>query len=137
MLRFRSTRALPLGVAAASLAVLASACSSTSASGSGGGGGGSLNLVAYSTPQKVYEALIPQFNATADGKGVSFKQSYGASGRQNRAAPPGRPAPGAPPPPPVHARRCRGGLPRAGHDQARRRRPRRVRLEVRPVQGHR
>src|SRR3954465_16091520 len=89
---FRSTRALPLGVAVASLAVLASACSSTSASGSGGGGGGSLNLVAYSTPQKVYEALIPQFNATADGKGVSFKQSYGASGSQSRAVLAGQPA---------------------------------------------
>jgi len=92
MLRLRSTRALPLGVAAASLAVLASACSSTSASGSGGGGGGSLNLVAYSTPQKAYEALIPQFNATADGKGVSFKQSYGASGSQSRAVLAGQPA---------------------------------------------
>jgi len=89
---FRSTRALPLGVAVASLAVLASACSTTSASGSGGGGGGSLNLVAYSTPQKVYEALIPQFNATADGKGVSFKQSYGASGSQSRAVLAGQPA---------------------------------------------
>src|SRR3954451_21850806 len=89
---FRSTRALPLGVAVASLAVLASACSTTSASGSSGGGGGSLNLVAYSTPQKVYEALIPQFNGTADGKGVSFKQSYGASGSQSRAVIAGQPA---------------------------------------------
>src|SRR4051812_26286381 len=89
---FRSTRALPLGVAVASLAVLASACSTTSASGSSGGGGGSLNLVAYSTPQKVYEALIPQFNGTADRKGVSFKQSYGASGSQSRAVIAGQPA---------------------------------------------
>src|SRR3954471_18526361 len=90
---FRSTRALPLGVAVASLAVLASACStSTNAASDSGGGSKSLNLVAYSTPQKVYEALIPQFNATADGKGIGFKQSYGASGSQSRAVLAGQPA---------------------------------------------
>jgi sulfate/thiosulfate transport system substrate-binding protein len=88
----RSTRALPLGVAVASLAVLASACSTSTNAASDSGGSKSLNLVAYSTPQKVYEALIPQFNATTDGKGVGFKQSYGASGSQSRAVLAGQPA---------------------------------------------
>jgi sulfate/thiosulfate transport system substrate-binding protein len=44
-----------------------------------------INLVAYSTPQKVYAKLIPAFNATSAGKGAKFNQSYGASGSQARA----------------------------------------------------
>jgi sulfate transport system substrate-binding protein len=44
-----------------------------------------LALVAYSTPKGAYEALIPGFQATPEGKGVSFTQSYGGSGEQSRA----------------------------------------------------
>jgi sulfate transport system substrate-binding protein len=58
---------------------------SGSASSSGGGGKTQLSLVAYSTPQVVYDDLIPAFQKTAAGKGVSFTQSYGASGDQSRA----------------------------------------------------
>jgi sulfate transport system substrate-binding protein len=50
-----------------------------------GGSGDQVSLVAYSTPQEAYEALIPQFNKTSEGKDVSFSQSYGASGDQARA----------------------------------------------------
>ena len=42
-------------------------------------------LVAYSTPQGAYESLIPAFQATTEGKGVTFSQSYGPSGDQSRA----------------------------------------------------
>jgi len=75
--------ALPL------LAVLA-ACGGASdtkggASTSGGDGNGELALVAYSTPQVVYDDVIPAFQKTAAGKGVGFTQSYGASGDQSRA----------------------------------------------------
>jgi sulfate transport system substrate-binding protein len=42
-------------------------------------------LVAYSTPEKAFEALIPAFEATPAGKGVSFSQSYGPSGEQSRS----------------------------------------------------
>lgn len=45
----------------------------------------SVALVAYSTPQKVYDKLIPAFQATAAGKGSTFSESYGASGSQARA----------------------------------------------------
>ncbi len=45
----------------------------------------SLNLVAYSTPREAYAKLIPMFQKTGDGDGVSFTQSYGASGDQARA----------------------------------------------------
>jgi sulfate/thiosulfate transport system substrate-binding protein len=51
----------------------------------GDGGSGNLSLVAYSTPQEAYEEIIPAFKATGDGKGVDFRQSYGASGDQERA----------------------------------------------------
>jgi sulfate/thiosulfate-binding protein len=44
-----------------------------------------LALVAYSTPQEAYSKLIPAFQATPEGKGVGFSQSYGASGDQSRA----------------------------------------------------
>src|SRR5829696_9457104 len=53
--------------------------------GSGGSGGNKLTLVAYSTPREAYEALIPAFQKTDAGKGVSFSQSYGGSGDQARA----------------------------------------------------
>src|SRR5258708_4023587 len=55
------------------------------ACGSSSGGGKSLALVAYSTPKGAYEKLIPAFEATSAGKGVTFSQSYGGSGEQSRA----------------------------------------------------
>jgi sulfate transport system substrate-binding protein len=62
-------------------ALLAAGCG-----GSGGSGGGDkLTLVAYSTPREAYEQLIADFQKTEAGKGVSFSQSYGASGDQSRA----------------------------------------------------
>ena len=67
---------LPLMIASA-LAV--TACGSSS------GGGKNVALVAYSTPKSAYEQLIPAFQATPDGKGASFSQSYGGSGEQSRA----------------------------------------------------
>jgi sulfate/thiosulfate transport system substrate-binding protein len=47
--------------------------------------GTTLSLVAYSTPREAYAKLIPMFQATPAGDGVSFRQSYGASGDQARA----------------------------------------------------
>jgi len=44
-----------------------------------------LALVAYSTPREAYGQLIPAFQKTPAGNGVSFSQSYGASGEQSRA----------------------------------------------------
>ena len=56
--------------------------------GSGGGaaeGSRSLSLVAYSTPEVVYDEIIPAFGRTEDGRDVGFKTSFGASGEQSRA----------------------------------------------------
>jgi sulfate/thiosulfate-binding protein len=47
--------------------------------------GTNLTLVAYSTPKLAYSKIIPAFQGTAAGKGVSFTQSYGPSGDQSRA----------------------------------------------------
>jgi len=59
----------------------------------GGGSGSTLNLVAYSTPQQVYEdKLEPAFKDTSDGKDVDFSNSFGASGDQSRAVESGQPA---------------------------------------------
>ena len=63
----------------AAVALLAAGC------GGSGGGGDKLTLVAYSTPREAYEQLIPAFQKTDAGKGISFSQSYGASGDQSRA----------------------------------------------------
>jgi sulfate transport system substrate-binding protein len=46
---------------------------------------GSLAIVAYSTPRTVYGKIIQAWQHTADGKGVSFTQSYAASTDQARA----------------------------------------------------
>jgi len=74
-----------LAAAAASALVLGvSACGGTSDSSDDGSGGG-LTLVAYSTPQEAYEEIIPAFNKTPEGEGVSFDQSYGPSGDQANA----------------------------------------------------
>jgi sulfate/thiosulfate transport system substrate-binding protein len=76
----KQTLAVLLSVAAAAVGL--SACGSSASSG---GSGKSLTLVAYSTPQAAFEKLIPAFEATPEGKGVSFKQSYGPSGEQSRS----------------------------------------------------
>src|SRR6478609_8192930 len=44
-----------------------------------------LTLVAYSTPKDAYGQLISSFQKTGAGNGVTFSQSYGASGEQSRA----------------------------------------------------
>jgi sulfate/thiosulfate-binding protein len=76
--------------------------SSSSGSTSGGGseetsggssGGAKLSVVGYSTPESVYaETLEPAFEKTPQGKGVSFSNSFGASGDQSRAVAAGQPA---------------------------------------------
>jgi sulfate/thiosulfate transport system substrate-binding protein len=71
-----------LVVLLASAVLALAACGGSSSSGSEGA---HLALVAYSTPQKAYEQLIPAFQKTSAGKGASFSQSYGPSGEQSRA----------------------------------------------------
>jgi sulfate/thiosulfate-binding protein len=86
----RSPIAVLLALAALVVAGCGGASDETDGSAGAGsasksGGGGSLSLVAYSTPQVVYDEIIPAFNKTEAGAGVTFKQSFGASGEQSRA----------------------------------------------------
>jgi sulfate/thiosulfate transport system substrate-binding protein len=83
----------------ASAALVAAGCGGASddndgeaAAAGGDGSKGSLSLVAYSTPQVVYDEIIPAFTATPEGKGLEFKTSFGASGDQSRAVEAGQPA---------------------------------------------
>jgi sulfate/thiosulfate-binding protein len=62
------------------------------AGSSSGGGGTQLALVGYSTPKKAYGALTSAFARTSAGEGVTFSQSFGASGSQSRAVDSGQPA---------------------------------------------
>jgi sulfate transport system substrate-binding protein len=66
--------------------------SGSSASGSGGKSSAQLALVGYSTPKKAYAALTSAFAKTSAGEGVTFTQSFGASGAQSRAVASGQPA---------------------------------------------
>lgn len=87
---------LALAAAATAAAMALSACagggaSDTAAAGTspGNSGGaaakaGTINLYAYAVPKVGFDKVIPGFNATAQGKGVTFQQSYGASGDQSR-----------------------------------------------------
>jgi sulfate/thiosulfate transport system substrate-binding protein len=63
--------------------------SSDESGGSDVSGGGdaktTLSLVAYSTPEVVYDEIIPDFQKTTEGGDVGFKTSFGASGDQSRA----------------------------------------------------
>jgi sulfate/thiosulfate-binding protein len=56
-----------------------------SAAASSGKGSTRLSLVAYSTPQVVYDEAIPAFKKTQAGEDVGFTESYGPSGDQSRA----------------------------------------------------
>jgi sulfate transport system substrate-binding protein len=91
---------VPIGLAAVLAACGGSSDSTTSATtgsasnaaATSGAGNTQLQLVAYSTPKKAYDALTAAFTQTSGGKGVSFGQSFGASGSQSRAVDTGQPA---------------------------------------------
>jgi sulfate/thiosulfate transport system substrate-binding protein len=99
-MRTRSRRLTALALlSVASLAVTVAGCGGSSdvastATGSNAAAKRStqLQLVAYSTPKKAYDALTAAFAQTSTGKGVGFGQSFGASGSQSRAVDSGQPA---------------------------------------------
>src|SRR6195952_3098740 len=72
-----------------------SSSSATTGEESSGGssGGAKLSVIGYSTPESVYtETLEPAFEKTPQGNGVSFSNSFGASGDQSRAVAAGQEA---------------------------------------------
>ena len=90
--------AIPAVIAAIAIAGCGGSSDTTTTSSSGGSttsassGGAQLQLVAYSTPKKAYDALTAAYEQTAQGKGVTFSESFGASGTQSRAVDSGQSA---------------------------------------------
>ncbi len=83
---------------AALLALVAAGCGGASDEVGGGDSQQSaaatkskLSLVAYAVPKVGFDKVIPLFAQTADGEGVTFSQSYGASGDQSRKVESGLP----------------------------------------------
>src|SRR3954468_21175293 len=87
-------------LAVALLAVVVAACggasdevggTSDASKAAGGGSSAKLSLVAYSVPKPGFDKVIPLFEKTDAGNGVSFSTSYGASGDQSRKVESGLP----------------------------------------------
>jgi sulfate/thiosulfate-binding protein len=73
-----------LGALLASLLLLVSACGGGS-DGAADGGGTELSLVGFAVPKAANNAIQAKFAATPEGEGVTWTESYGASGDQSRA----------------------------------------------------
>src|SRR6201994_255799 len=87
------TVGLPAALLTLLIALVVAGCGSSSSDSSSSSGGGKLDVVGYSTPESVYqEDLEPAFEKTSAGSGVSFSNSFGASGDQSRAVVAGQPA---------------------------------------------
>ncbi len=89
---------MQFGTLLAVAGLLAAACGSSSGGNAASNkskapnAGKSVSLVAYSTPETAYSALIAAFKKTRDGKGVSVTTSFGPSGQQARSVLDGLPA---------------------------------------------
>jgi sulfate/thiosulfate-binding protein len=81
-----------LGAAALAVSLLAAAACGSSSDDGGGSGSTTLNLVGFAVPEAANKALAAEFAKTPEGKGTSWKTSYGASGDQSRAVEAGLPA---------------------------------------------
>lgn len=86
-----------LATVLAASALVAAGCGGASDTKDGDGAGAAdaktkLALVAYSTPQVVYDEIIPAFAKTPAGEGIGFSTSFGASGDQSRAVEAGQKA---------------------------------------------
>jgi sulfate transport system substrate-binding protein len=82
LVHMRDRRRLTAALIAVAGLVLAACGGSDS---SGGSARVNLSLVAYSTPQEAYGKLITAFQATPEGRNVTFTKSFGASGDQSRS----------------------------------------------------
>ena len=97
--RYARRRGVRVGLPAVLLTLLVAlfvaGCGSSddNATGADSSGSAKLDVVGYSTPESVYTgSLEPAFEKTAEGEGVSFSNSFGASGDQSRAVAAGQPA---------------------------------------------
>jgi sulfate/thiosulfate transport system substrate-binding protein len=81
-----SRRRALAGVAVAAAAALGlTGCVGGAAAPSGEAGSTTLHLVGFAVPQEANKAIQAKWAETEDGRGVTWEQSYGASGDQSRA----------------------------------------------------
>jgi sulfate/thiosulfate transport system substrate-binding protein len=81
LVRVRPVAAL---IAAAAM-VLLTGCVGGAATAPGDAGTTTLHLVGYAVPKEANNAIQKKFAETPEGKGVTWQESYGASGDQSRA----------------------------------------------------
>jgi sulfate/thiosulfate transport system substrate-binding protein len=87
--RRRYVPAISAAILLLTVLLAAAGCGSSDDSSSGG----KVSVVGYSTPETVYtDGLQPAFGKTSNGKGVTFSDSFGASGDQSRAVEAGQAA---------------------------------------------
>ena len=85
-IRAKWARRVTGGVALAAGAVLAlTGCVGGAAAPEGGTGATTLHLVGFAVPAEANKAIQAKWAETEDGRGVTWEQSYGASGDQSRA----------------------------------------------------
>jgi len=91
---------IPTTLAVVLLALVVAACggasddvgtSADTANANEGAAATKLSLVAYAVPKVGFDKVIPAFDKTPKGKGVTFSQSYGPSGGQSRKVESGLP----------------------------------------------
>ena len=81
----RSRMALGVAATMTAAATLLTACVGGPATGTSSAGGATLHLVAFSVPKEADGAAEKAFAQTPAGQGVTWQESYGASGDQSRA----------------------------------------------------
>lgn len=74
-----------LGAAVIGVLVAVMALGGCGTAGSAGSGGATLSLVGFSTPRAANNAIEAAWARTPEGQGVSWQESYGASGDVSRA----------------------------------------------------
>jgi sulfate transport system substrate-binding protein len=72
-------------VIAAASAILLTGCVGSAATPQGDAGTTTLHLVGYAVPKEANNAIQKKFAETQEGNGVTWEESYGASGDQSRA----------------------------------------------------
>jgi sulfate transport system substrate-binding protein len=90
--KVKMPRTRPFSRLIASALVLVLALAAAACGGSSGSDEDTISLIGYSTPKEAYAKLTEAFKQTPDGDGVSFQQSFAASGEQSRAVASGLPA---------------------------------------------
>lgn len=81
----KRTRPMLSRITATALTAVAAMTLAACGTGGASGGGTTLSLVGFAVPKAANNAIQQEFAKTPEGKGVTWQESYGASGDQSRA----------------------------------------------------